>query len=288
MPHAALSAALARTRNAVPPQPAETDGELLCRFVRDRDEAAFAALVRRLGPTVLGVCRRVAGDSHLADDAFQAAFLVLARRAADVRPHEAVRGWLYGVAVRTAREARTVTARRRVRECLVPVLPDREAEVVEPPDADALRVLDEEIAALPDHLRTAVVLCELDGLSRKDAAGRLAIAEGTLSSRLAKARKVLAERLRKRGVTVPAVALGTLLTAPSVSAGLVVRTSALLATAPPAAVAVLTKGAFRTMYFQKLTLSWVAALALAGYLAALSVAVPGSPQEPQKQLAPVV
>src|SRR5205814_2915917 len=129
-------------------EPGETDGRLLARFARTGDEPAFRELVGRLGPMVLAVCRRVSGDDHLADDAFQAAFLVLARRAADVRPPEAVRGWLYGVAVRTAREARAGSARRRTRERPVPVLPDVPAAVVEPPDADALRALDEEVAAL--------------------------------------------------------------------------------------------------------------------------------------------
>src|SRR5436309_7006062 len=165
MPHPALSAAVTRAaRVAAPPPEADaTDGRLLGRFVAGRDEAAFAELVRRLGPMVLGVCRRVAGDGHLAEDAFQAAFVVLARRAADVRPREAVRGWLYGVAARVAREARSVSARRRAREVCVPSVPDRAAELTETPDADALRVLDEEVAALPDHLRAAVVLCELGG-----------------------------------------------------------------------------------------------------------------------------
>jgi RNA polymerase sigma factor (sigma-70 family) len=187
-----------------------TDGQLVGRFVRSRDGDAFAALVRRHGPMVLAVCRRVAGDPHLADDAFQAAFLVLARRAADVTPREAVRAWLYGVAVRTAREARSMSARCRSREVPVAAVPDRAAFADRSADGDALRALDEEIARLPDHLRAAVVLCELDGLSRKDAAARLGIPEGTLSSRLAKARKVLAERLRGRGVTMPAVGLAAL------------------------------------------------------------------------------
>src|SRR5205823_6152431 len=150
----------------------------------------------------------------------QAAFVVLACRAAEVRPAEAVRAWLYGVAVRTARGVRAVTARRRARELPVPAVPDRAGEPVEPPDADALAILDEEVAALPEHLRVAVVLCELDGLSRRDAAARLAVAEGTLSSRLAKARKLLAERLRKRGVSLPAAGLGVLVTSAPVSARL--------------------------------------------------------------------
>src|SRR5437660_502746 len=170
MPHAALSAAVCRLGRAATriadPNPDETDGRLLARFVQTQDEPAFAELVRRLGPMVLGVCRRVSGDHHLAEDAFQAAFLVLARRAADILPREAVRGWLHGVAVRTAREARSVSARRRARELPVSAIPERSAPVHSSADPDALAALDEEVAALPDHLRAAVLLCELDGVSR--------------------------------------------------------------------------------------------------------------------------
>src|SRR5438045_505627 len=103
MPFPALSVAVARAARSVGSSSGATatDGELLRSFVRTRGEVAFADLVRRFGPMVLGVCRRVSGDSHLAEDAFQAAFVVLARRAADIRPAEAVRAWLYGVAVRT-------------------------------------------------------------------------------------------------------------------------------------------------------------------------------------------
>jgi RNA polymerase sigma factor (sigma-70 family) len=293
MPHPALSAAVARvgrsaTRTA-DPTPGLSDGRLLARFVQTRDEPVFAELVRRLGPMVLGVCRRVSGDHHLADDAFQAAFLVLARRAADVRPKEAVRGWLYGVAVRTAREARTVSARRRTRELPVPAVPDRPADAPEAPDADALRMLDEEVAALPDHLRAAVALCELDGISRKDAAARLGVAEGTLSSRLAKARTVLAARLKKRGVALTAAGLGWALgqlASAAVPARLLLHTSALsTATGPvPPQVAALSTGVFRTMFLHKLALTAGAALVL-GALVAL--ARPGATaQEPARQPAP--
>lgn len=111
MPTLPIAATIAQVRRAVlAPAADETDGILLTRFVRDRDDAAFRELVRRLGPMVLGTCRRVAGDDHLADDAFQAAFLVLAHRAADIVPRAAIRGWVYGVAVRTARKARAMAA----------------------------------------------------------------------------------------------------------------------------------------------------------------------------------
>jgi RNA polymerase sigma factor (sigma-70 family) len=262
MPSPALSAALGRLARAADPP---ADGRLVTRYARTGDADAFAELVRRLGPMVLGVCRRVTGDTHLADDAFQATFLVLVRRAADVRPAEAVRGWVYGVAVRVAREARAVSARRRAREAPVPILPDRAEEAPSPPDADALRALDEEVAGLPEHLRAAVVLCELDGESRRDAAARLGVPEGTLSSRLAKGRKLLADRLRKRGVTAAGLAV---LAPVAVSARLSAAASALASGPAPAAVAVLAHGVVRAMVLHKfravpvaLTLFAVAALA---------------------------
>jgi RNA polymerase sigma factor (sigma-70 family) len=233
---------------------------------------------------VLGVCRRLCDDENLADDAFQAAFVVLARRAGDVRPTEAVRGWVYGVAVRTAREARTVSARRLARETPVPALPDRAGEVPDAPDADALRILDEEVAGLPEHLRTALLLCELEGVGRKPASERLGIPEGTLSSRLAKARKLLAERLRKRGISALAVGLAIPAQA-ALSPRLLARTSALLdSTAPlPAAVATISNGVLRSMLLNKLTLGSVCAILLAVACAiAWSTLPPVAAKEPPK------
>jgi RNA polymerase sigma factor (sigma-70 family) len=291
MPNAALSAAVARVGGAIArlaePGPAETDGRLLGLFVQTRDEAAFRELVRRLGPMVLGVCRRVAGDDHLAEDAFQAAFLVLARRAADVVPREAVRGWLHGVAVRTAQKARAMSARRRARELPVPAVPDRPAAEPVAADPDALRVLDEEVGRLPDHLRAAVALCELEGISRRDAAARLGVPEGTLSSRLAKARAVLAGRLRGRGVALTAAALGAALgrsASAVVPPGLLNRTAA-ISTSPgpvPPSVAALTNGVFRTMFLHKLKLAATASLvlALAGVFTGLSGLFAQDPPNP--------
>jgi RNA polymerase sigma factor (sigma-70 family) len=266
MPHPALSAAVARARRAVarPPDADDADGQLLARFARTRDDGAFAELVRRLGPMVLGVCRRLAGDDHLAEDAFQAAFLVLARRPEAVRAPGTVGGWLYGVAVRLARKARAMSARRHAREVPVPSVPDHASEHVESPDADALRALDEEVAALPDHLRAAVVTCELGGATRADAAARLGVPAGTLSSRLARARKLLTDRLRKRGVELPAAGLAVLGHA-AVPPRLAAKTSALATSAGPVppAVSTLSNGEFRTMFLHKLAVGLGCGLALA-------------------------
>src|SRR5688572_5922391 len=146
----------------------ETDGDLLARFVARRDEAAFAELVRRHGPMVLGACRRVLGNAHDAEDAYQATFLVLARKAVSIRSGQ-VGNWLYGVACRTARKARSMAAAQRVRERAgarpEEVRPDGRAELRE--------VLDRELERLPDKYRSAIVLCDLEGRSYKEAARQL-------------------------------------------------------------------------------------------------------------------
>src|SRR5689334_25090091 len=136
------------------------DGPLLGEFITSQDEAAFTALVRRHGPMVLGVCRRVIADSHLAEDAFQATFLVLARRAATVRPRHLVGHWLYGVAYRTALKARGAAARRMAKEKQVDAMPH---PPVSPDEAwaDLQPVLDAELSRLPDKYRVPVVLCDL-------------------------------------------------------------------------------------------------------------------------------
>jgi RNA polymerase sigma factor (sigma-70 family) len=192
-----------RQHLSTPTNPPPTDAELLGRFVTSRDDDSFRELVRRHGPAVLAVCRRVTGNRDDADDAFQAAFLVLARKPDRVRAGSPLGGWLHGVAVRAARKAVARSARRRGRETLVGELP----EVAERPpasDPETVRAVLEEVARLSDAYRAAVVLCELEGRTRSAAARELGIAEGTLSSRLAAARKVLARRFRDRGL-VPAV-----------------------------------------------------------------------------------
>jgi RNA polymerase sigma factor (sigma-70 family) len=169
------------------------DGELLARFVRDRDDAAFAALVHRHGPTVFGVCRRVLGNTADAEDAFQAVFLVLVNRADALTARPNLGDWLYGVAVRTALKARTAFARLRKHERTAA---ERRPELTaDPPPAESW--LDRELAALPDKFREPVVLCMLQDRSRAEVAAELGIPEGTLASRLDTARKRLAERLAR-------------------------------------------------------------------------------------------
>jgi RNA polymerase sigma factor (sigma-70 family) len=139
--------------------PPEADAQLLARFLATRDEAAFAALVRRHGPMVLGVCRRLLRHTQDAEDAFQAAFLVLARKAASVLKQEAVGSWLYMVAYRTAQRARAGQARRRAREKQMCEMPHPEARPAEAQDWRPL--LDQELSRLPEKYRTAIVLCDL-------------------------------------------------------------------------------------------------------------------------------
>src|SRR5579859_4021110 len=212
MPHPRLGDALDRIRTAVSCREAAglTDAQLLEGYVSRKDEAAFEALVRRHGPMVLGVCRRILGGTHDAEDAFQAVFLVLVRKAATVLPREMVGSWLYGVAFRTANKARVMKATRRAKEM-------RARERALPEEAhtelywrDFLPMLDRELQALPDKYRTPIVLCDLEGKQRRDAAAQLGWPEGTLSSRLAAGRRMLARRLSRRGVSLSAsaVALG--------------------------------------------------------------------------------
>src|SRR5262245_40031106 len=168
---------------------AAPDDELLERFAVHREEAAFAALVRRHGPLVLGVCRRVLTDPHAAEDCFQATFLVLARKAGSLQGPQPLGPWLYGVATRTALNERR-RARRRVCERRAAV-----AEAVTPADGLAWRdlrpKLDEAIAGLPEKYRTPFVLHHLEGLTVAEVAHRLGCPPGTTSARLARAKEQL-------------------------------------------------------------------------------------------------
>ncbi len=252
-----------------------TDGQLLARFVAGRDEASFATLLQRHGPMVLGVCRRVLGHVHDAEDAFQATFLVLARRAVAVVKRESVGSFLYGVAYRTALEACTANARRRAREKQVKDMPHPQVAPAEAPDW--LPLLDRELSRLPEKYRAAIVLCELEGRPRKEAARLLAVPEGTLSSRLAAGRKLLAKRLLRQGLTLSGGALvgGTALApVPAALGACTVQAAALVAAGQLTAVTpavVLMKGVMKAMFLDKLkvlvgTFMVAAALGAVGFV----------------------
>ena len=197
------------------------DGQLLHRFVDgaglDREDA-FAALVDRHGPMVLKVCRRMLPTRADAEDAFQAVFLVLARKAGSLREAESLGPWLHGVTVRTAQEARRRAARRRSLEQRATAARPLSYEPLGAGDDEILRVLDEEIARLPLRYREPILACELEGASRQDAALRLGLPEGTLSSRLARGRALLRHRLTRRGIA-PGLGAGLAAGIPPAEAG---------------------------------------------------------------------
>ena len=210
-----------------------SDGELVAEFVGARDEAAFAELLRRHGPTVYGVCRRILGNGPDADDAFQAVFLVLNRKANAIRPLGMAGHWLYGVAVRTANKARVMNARRmkRDRRTAIPT-----AATSGDRDSETLALIDAELAALPAVDRAAFVACDINGRSRSQAARELGWPEGTVAARLAKARELLAAQLRKRGVTLGAATFAAVAVPTAVSAETLMAVRELLAVGTASAV----------------------------------------------------
>jgi RNA polymerase sigma factor (sigma-70 family) len=268
-----------------------SDGQLLESYIATGDEAAFELLVRRHGPMVLGVCRRVLRDQHDAHDAFQATFLVLIRKAASVVPRDTVGNFLYGVARQTAVRARVAAAKRRSRERQVTDLPEPEARHTDPWD-DVWPIFDQELKRLPEQYRAVVILCDLEGKTQKEAAGQLGWPEGTVASRLSRGRRLLAARLCRRGIAASGVGLAGLLSgqaSANVPASLVcstVRAASLTAGRAAgeisASVAVLTEGVMRGMMLKKL--QTVAAMLLVagtvvfgGGLLALHRATAGQP-----------
>jgi C-terminal peptidase prc len=195
-----------RTVTACQLASSSTDAVLLERFVSQRDEAAFEALLRRHGPMVLGLCRRVLRNSHDAEDAFQATFLVLVHKAGSVRKLASVSSWLYGVAYRTALQVKTELARRRIHERKGATMALYEP-VPEMIGQELRSLLDEEISRLPEKYRIPVVLCYLEGLTYEEAARHLHWPKGTVAIRLARARERLRANLIRRGVVLSGVGL---------------------------------------------------------------------------------
>jgi RNA polymerase sigma factor (sigma-70 family) len=238
------------------------DALLLERFAVHGDEAAFEMLVRRFGPLVLAVCGRVLGDEHAAEDAFQATFLVLVRKATSIRRRALLGNWLYGVAYRTAVKARARAARGRDRE--------RQVQQMAPADPvqEAIRrdlgaVIDDEVNRLPAKYRQPLVLCYLEGQTNAEAARRLDCPCGTLFTRLARAREMLRGRLAGRGVTLSAAGLATALAAeaaavPDALVGSTLRAAAEFAAGSAAAggasagAAALAEGVLQSMYINRL------------------------------------
>ncbi len=259
----------------------QTDNELLKRFLANRDENAFEALVRRHGPMVLALCRRILRDPQDAEDAFQAAFLVFVRKAASIAKPELLGNWLYGVASRTARAARAAAEKRRVKEAeAVP----REQPAPESIWQELQPFLDRELNRLPAKYRIPLVLCHLEEKSRQEAARTLGLPEGTLSSRLARGRALLAQRLTRWCPSFAGEVLLAGLGKQALAAPLVQATTkagmSVLAGQPintglvSAQVALLTQGVLRSMFMTKLKIA--AAVLCVGSLLAFAVGTAAS------------
>jgi len=276
-----------------------TDADLWERYVHGRDEAAFETLVRKHGPMVLGVCRRVLRNEQDAEDAFQATFLVLVRNAASLRSPRTIANWLHGVARRTALEARSSAAKRRAKEAAVPP----RAVMSDDPWHDLRPALDQELARVPEKYRIAVVLCDLEGKTRKEVARQLGWAEGTVASRLARGRGMLAKRLARRGFAgaLVAAALAGGSASASVPPALVVVTvtAATFSAARAAAanglisetVAALTEGVLKSMLLTKVKSAFavllvigIATLSAGPLLSRIQATEPAAAGQPREQV----
>src|SRR5262245_32567135 len=220
MPATPISEVIQRLHGVLLPEGADlTDGQLLECFVSRREPAALEALVRRHAPMVWGVCRRVLQNHHDAEDALQATFLVLVRKAAAIRSPAQLGNWLYGVAHHTALKARATRAKRKDRERPATDMP----EPAQPDQGvwnDLRPLLDHALSRLPEKYRTVIVLCELEGKTGREAARQLDLPQGTVASRLARARAMLAKRLGRHGLVVSGGVLAAVLAQNRAAAGM--------------------------------------------------------------------
>lgn len=275
MPIRALNGIIDYLRTTLVPEGADpTDGELLERFVSHREPAALEALVRRHGPMVWGVCRRILQDHHDAEDAFQVTFLVLVRKAASIRWGARVGNWLYGVAHQTSLKARATRQNRESRQLPMTDLPE---PAVAERDAwrDLRAVLDQELSRLPEKYRTVIVLCDLEGKTLQEAARQLSLPQGTVASRLARGREMLARRLARHDLVVTGCTLAAVLSqeAASVPSSVLyptIKTVTLVAPGQAAATglvsaraAALAEGVLKTMSLSRLKATATLLLAVA-------------------------
>jgi RNA polymerase sigma factor (sigma-70 family) len=251
---------------------AQSDLQLLQQFIAECDEAAFTAIVQRHGTMVLGVCRSVLHHQQDAEDVFQAAFLVLARKAPTIRKQQALSSWLHGVAYRLALKARTQTQRRREHE--QPTATDLPAHAVDDPGTRELRhILHEELERLAEKYRAPLMLCYWEGKTRDEAAELLGMTAGAFKKCLERARSLLASRLLRRGLVPSAAVFATLFAdsaAKAAVSSVLIQTTAQSAVAfaagtaaPSAAAVILAEGAIRTMTISKWTSMILAACVLA-------------------------
>jgi RNA polymerase sigma factor (sigma-70 family) len=275
-----------------------TDAELLSRFLKDHNEAAFAALLYRHGPMVLSVCRRVLQNDSDAEDAFQSTFFVLVRKAGSIRPQGMVGNWLHGVAHTTALKARAMRARRVAKETAAATKAKADAGAASWNGLEER--LDQELKSLPPKYRSAIVLCDLEGRSLQQAAAELGCPLGTVGTRLSRGRAMLARRLSRNGAAISAAALALALSqtaaAASVPGTLLMSTtegaSLLTAGAPTAGVISanvtgLTQSVLKTLLLAKLKLATaLVMIPLLVGLAGLTLHADASPPHDSAQSAP--
>lgn len=269
----------------------QPDELLLQRFAKDGDETAFARLLHRYAPMVLGVGQRILGNAADAEDAFQATFFVLARKARSISRPGQLGNWLYGVAYRTALKARTERVRRRRREDRAPERrpADSAQDVVW---RDLQPVLDEEVNRLPAKYRAPFLLCHVEGKTNEEAARQLRCPLGTILSRLARARRQLQDRLTRRGVTLSMGLLTTALSrealAAEVSAELMQKTVrsaigfATVSGITHSFAAILAEGVLQAMFFAKVKAIGVSLLTVALLAGGLSLYAARVPAESAK------
>jgi RNA polymerase sigma factor (sigma-70 family) len=249
-----------------------TDGQLLDDFIHHRAPESLAALVHRHGPMVWGVCSRTLGNISDAEDAFQSTFLVFARKAASVTPKEMIGNWLYGVARQTALNARAAAGRRRNKERPVIDMPQPPSN---DPWGELLPHLDHELGCLPHKYRAVIVLCDLEGKTRGEAAQQLRLPEGTVASQLARGRAMLAKRMARHGAKITTAGMAAFLARSAVSANtppaivsstinavVAVAEGKAAANVVSANVAALTEGVVKTMFLRQLKAVTVAFLVL--------------------------